>query len=108
MRRVVHANIGDSKVHLLRLTGTMVIFGAGVGILDAVATIFRLMKKIEIARANLDFSLQVFQLPSYELTNEIVLGMFMNPIAMFLLWIALLCIGTMVYRSGRLFPLREN
>ncbi|MCD4740719.1 hypothetical protein K8R43_06060 [archaeon] len=108
MHKVVHAEVGGTKIPLLKVTGSLIVFAAGLGVLDSVASIFRLMKQLEIAQADANFALQVFNLPSTALSSQVILGYFMGPIAVLLLWVGLACVGTLIHRSGRLFHMDEE
>ena len=104
MERVVVASLGEAKIHLLKVTGALVVFGSGIGVLDSVAGLFRLMKQLEIAQVDPEFALQVFHLPSTALSSDVLLGLMMGPLAAMLLWLALLCFGTIIYRTGGIIP----
>ena len=102
MHRIVLVGVGERKVHLLRIVGALVIFGSALGVLDKIAQILRLMIQLHAARADPFFSLYVFGLKTSALTNEVMLGFFMEPIAFLFLWLALFCIGVMIYKSGEI------
>lgn len=102
MHRVVIASVGKRRIHLLKLVGALVLFGSALGVLDAVAWIFRVIKQIEAVNVNPELSFMIFKLPAKALTGDVILGLFMMPAAMMLLWLALFCIGAMIYRTGEI------
>lgn len=101
MRRIFTAYIGARRISLLRLAGLFVVLGAGLGFLDSVGSLIRLTKQLELAQTSPEFAMSVFKLPATAFTEEVVLGFLAGPLAFVFLWIALFCIGVMVYKSDR-------
>jgi hypothetical protein len=111
VHRVVIARIGDKKIHLLKTVGVLIVLASLLGVLDCVATLSRTAMQVGLAsEAGLGdfYSVQVFGLDSASLTDQVVLGFFMLPMAFLLLWISVLVIGVMVYRSGGIIIEEES
>ncbi len=109
MHRVILLRIGGQKLHLLKMTGALVLVGASLGVLGTVSSMFKLIKQVELAQTNSQIALQVFGLTNNALSGDLVLGMFMEPSAGFMFWLALFVIGAMVYRSGSIvLPIEED
>ncbi|MCD6414595.1 MAG: hypothetical protein J7L23_03120 [Candidatus Diapherotrites archaeon] len=100
MHRVVIATVGKKHIHLLKVVGAFLIFGGAFGILDSIAWMFRIIKQIEAVNVNPELALAIFKLPVKALTGDTLLGLFMLPVAVLMLWFVVFCIGTMVYRTG--------
>jgi hypothetical protein len=109
MHRVILLKIGGKRLHLLKIAGALVLSGAALGVLATVAEVFRIIKQVELSKSNAALALEAFNLPSSALSNDVVLGLLMQPIAFFMLWLALFVAGAMVYRSGNLvLPIEEE
>ncbi len=109
MHRVILLRVGGKKLHLLKMTGALVLVGAGLGVLGTVAELFKLIKQMELAQSNPTLAIQVFGLLPEALTSDLMLGFFMTPSAWFMFWLALFIVGAMVYRSGSLvLPIEEE
>lgn len=109
MHRVVIATVGERRLHLLKLAGAFIIFGSALGVLDSISWMFRIVKQIEAINVNPELSLTFFQLPAKAVTGDVILGLFMMPSAMLLLWLALFCVGAMIYRTGEIIiPVEKN
>ena len=101
--------MGGQRFHLLKMTGALILVGAALGVLGTVSSIFRLIKQVELAQTNALIATQVFGLTSDALSGDLVLGMFMEPSAWFMFWLALFIIGAMIYRTGSIvLPIEED
>ena len=109
MHRVILLRIGGQKLHLLKMTGALVLVGAGLGVLGTVSSMFRMIKQVELAQINSQIAVQVFGLTADAMSGDLILGMFMEPSALFMFWLALFMIGAMIYRSGSIvIPIEED
>ncbi len=109
MHRIIILKVGGKRLHLLKVTGSLVVVGAALGVLSAIASMFRLLKQLELAQLNPQLAAQAFGLTPSAITSDIALGLFMAPSAWLMFWIALFVIGAMVYRSGNvLLPIEEE
>lgn len=109
MHRVILLRVGGKKLHLLKMTGALVVVGAALGVLGTISSMFKMVKQLELAQANPQLALQVFGLTTEALTSDLMLGLFMEPSAWFMFWLALFIIGAMIYRSGSIVvPIEEE
>ncbi len=109
MHRVILLKIGGAKVHLVKIVGALLVFGGGLGVLDSIAILFRILKQVEIASTNPALAESVFGLTQSALTSDIILGYLMGPMALFMVWLAVFVVGAMVYRSGNIIlPIEED
>ncbi|MCD6523001.1 MAG: hypothetical protein J7K68_04585 [Candidatus Diapherotrites archaeon] len=109
MHRIVLLKIGGKRLQLIKIVGALIVCAASLGVLDSIATLFRIIKQVEIAKTSEQIALSVFGLPPTALTSDVVMGFFMLPTAIFMLWLAVFVIGAMVYRSGGvILPVEEN
>ena len=109
MHRIILLRVGGKKLHLLKMTGALVVVGSALGVLGSIATMFRLIKQMGLAQLNSQLAIQVFGLTPDAITGDVALGLFMNPSAWFMFWLALFIIGAMIYRSGNVIvPIEEE
>lgn len=109
MHRVILLRVGGKKFHLLKMTGALVLVGAALGVLGTIASLFKIIKQIELAQINSEIAIQVFGLLPEAITGDVILGLVMIPSAWFMFWLAAFIIGAMIYRSGNLvLPIEEE
>lgn len=109
MRKVVLFKIGGKKVHLLKVVGALVALGSAFGVLRAVSMFFTLSSQVGLAKSNSEVSMSVFGLLPQSLTDAVLLGHFMEPLVWLFLWLGLLVLGVLVYRSGNIvIPVEEE
>jgi len=109
MHRIILLRVGGKRLHLLKMTGALVVVGSALGVLGTISTMFRLIKQIELAQLNTQLAIQTFGLTANAITSDIALGLFMAPSAWFMFWLALFIMGAMIYRSGNVIvPIEEE
>ena len=109
MHRVILLRIGGKKLHLLKMTGALVVVGAALGVLGTVSSMFRIIKQLELAQSSTELAIQVFGLLPSALSGDLMLGYFMIPSAWFMFWLALFIAGAILYRSGSIIlPIEEE
>ena len=109
MHRIILLRVGGQKLHLLKMVGAFVVVGSALGVLGSISTMFRLVKQIGLAQLNPQLAVQTFGLTSETLTGDVALGLFMNPSAWFMFWLAFFIVGAMIYRSGNVIvPIEEE
>jgi len=109
MHRIILLKIGGKRLHLVKVVGALLVCGACLGVLDSIAALFRIVKQVELSQVNPQLAVSVFGLTAEALTSDVVLGFFMLPTAVFMIWLAVFVVGAMVYRSGGIIlPIEED
>jgi hypothetical protein len=109
MHRVILLKVGGAKVHLLKVVGALLVCGGALGVLSAIAELFRTIKQVELAATAPALAEQVFGLTQAALTSDVILGLLTGPAAFFMIWLAVFVAGAMVYRSGSvILPIEED
>ena len=111
MHRIVWLRIGGTKIHLLKLTGALLIAGALLKTFESAYQIFVTASKASVAQARPDLVPQFFGWaidPQYGFTMQDVVGVMMGPLANFVFWLGAATIALMIYQSGKtIFPIEE-
>lgn len=117
MRRIMWFNLGDTKLHLLKLAGSFLIVTFMLKVMQAAYVIFLTMEKVKAAEVNPTLIPQLFgwtmgataypSSPAPFMMQDII-GVLLSPTADFMLWLGLLVVSLMVYQAGKLmFPIEE-
>lgn len=111
MRRMFWLRVGDRNLHLLKLFGSFLVFGAILKVAEAAYYIFLTVEKVRYAKINPGLIEQLFgwslTAPNAFSTQDII-GVLLGPIANFMFWMGIAAFALIIYQSGRVIvPIEE-
>ncbi len=109
MQRVVLVKIAGRHVHLLRLLGILIVVASILLVMSSLSYLFLRAKQIALAMSDDSVAKMKFGLESKDITADTAIGYFLEPIGWLIIWLGLMVIGAMVYKSGGVFiPIEEE
>ncbi len=101
--------IGGRQVYLLRLLGILIVVASLILAISSTSELFMRAKQVKSAMGNSKLALSYFGVQPSDLTAEMAIGYFLEPIGWLVIWLSVMVIGTMVYKSSGVFiPVKEE
>ncbi len=109
MKRLVMVKLGRRKVHLMKTLGILISTGSLLFVLSSLSQLFLRVKQIESALSDNSIAMQLLGIPAKNISPDLIVGYFLEPIGWVVLWLAVLVIGVLIYRSGEIIiPIEEE
>ncbi len=114
LRKILWLQIGDRKLHLLKVAGAFFLFSAMLKLAESLYWIFVTVEKARAASIRPELVTQLFgwtiesNAVVHSFTSEDWVGVLLGPIAAFLFWFGLTIVALMIYQSGKVvLPIEE-
>jgi len=126
MKRVIFLKVGGKQLHLPKLIGALIIFGALFEIMYSAAALFEATDSISAVNACLSSATTISEISVCQLQAKNALNIFprfsqtqlnsrqifmplAEPMVSMLFWLAVFVFGVLLYKTGKLYlPLEEQ